>query len=161
MTLDVKGGLTSKAVKVYLTVKVNLTVIEEVAMTADVASQAPAADTATKEKAKEKLRCTFCGKSNFDVRKLIAGPTAFICDECVALCVKICEDDKIPTELNNPELVPTEPLLLILKNAAARDEHLRAALQQMVDVLRKRGVSWARVGEALGASRQAAWDRFS
>jgi hypothetical protein len=117
--------------------------------------QARAAATDTKE-----LRCTFCGKSQFDVRKLIAGPTAFICDECVALCVKICEDDKIPTELQNPEQVPNEPLLLILKNAAARDEHLRVALQRMVDVLRKRGVSWERIGEALGVTRQAAWDRF-
>jgi hypothetical protein len=107
-----------------LTVKVNLTAIEEVAMTAAVATQTPATDTAAKE-----LRCTFCGKSQFDVRKLIAGTTAFICDECVSLCVKICEDDKIPAEIGNPELIPTEALLLILKNAAARDEHLRIALQ--------------------------------
>jgi ATP-dependent Clp protease ATP-binding subunit ClpX len=85
---------------------------------------------------------------------------AFICDECVSLCVKICEDDKIPTEIGNPELIPAQPLLTILKNAAARDEHLRIALQHMADVLRKRGASWAIVGEALGVSRQAAWDRF-
>jgi hypothetical protein len=75
--------------------------------------------------------------------------------------VKICEDDKIPTEIGNPELIPTQPLLTILKNAAAGDEHLRIALQHMVDVLRKRGVSWVVVGETLGVSRQAAWDRFS
>src|SRR5215471_10484978 len=132
-------------------------------MATDVSAQVPATDTqapaAATDRAKE-LRCTFCGKSQFDVRKLIAGPTAFICDECVALCVKICEDDKIPTEMGSPELVPNEPLLLILKNAAALDENLRTALQRMVDVLRKRGVSWARIGEALGVSRQAAWDRF-
>jgi ClpX C4-type zinc finger len=136
-----------------------LTAIEEVAMTADVTpdTQAPAAatDTAAKE-----LRCSFCGKSQFDVRKLIAGPTIFICDECVALCVKICDDDKISTEIGNPEHISNEPLLIILKNAATRDEDLRIALQRMVDVLRKRGVSWERVGEALGVSRQAAWDRF-
>jgi ClpX C4-type zinc finger len=140
-----------------LTVKVDLTVVEVVPMTA-----AGATETAVPERARrDELRCTFCGKSQIDVRKLIAGPTVFICDECVALCVKICEDDDVSTELSNPELVPNEPLLLILKNAATRDEHLRIALQQMVDVLRKRGVSWARIGEALGVSRQAAWDRFS
>ena len=126
-------------------------------MPAEAAMQTPTAERARKDE----LRCTFCGKSQFDVRKLIAGPTVFICDECVALCVKICEDDNVPTEIGNPALVPTEALLLILKNTAARDEHLRIALQQMVDVLRKRGVSWARIGEALGVSRQAAWDRFS
>jgi len=32
------------------------------------------------------LRCSFCGKSQNDVRKLIAGPTVYICDECIELC---------------------------------------------------------------------------
>ena len=35
---------------------------------------------------KKPLLCTFCGKSQHEVRKLIAGPTVFICDECVELC---------------------------------------------------------------------------
>ena len=35
------------------------------------------------------LRCSFCGKIQHEVRKLIAGPTVFICDECVGLCVDI------------------------------------------------------------------------
>jgi hypothetical protein len=121
-----------------------------------------ATETPTRERARrDELRCTFCGKSQFDVRKLIAGPTVFICGECVSLAAKICEDDNISTEIGNPERVPSEALLLILKGAAARDEQLRTALQQMVDVLRKRGVSWAIIGDALGVSRQAAWDRFS
>ncbi len=38
------------------------------------------------------LRCSFCGKSQHDVRKLIAGPSVFICDECVNLCVDLCKD---------------------------------------------------------------------
>jgi hypothetical protein len=62
-------------------------------MTAGDVTQTPATDTAAKE-----LRCTFCRKSKFDVRKLIAGPTAFICDECVAVSAKLCEDDKTPGE---------------------------------------------------------------
>jgi ATP-dependent Clp protease ATP-binding subunit ClpX len=156
--------LDKHTVKAYLTVKVDLTpqrrldadAIEEVAMTAAVETQTPATDTAAKE-----LRCTFCGKSQFDVRKLVAGTTAFICDECVALCVKICDDDEISTDIGNPELIPTETLLVILKNTGARDEQLRTALQHMVDVLHGRGVSWATIGQALGVSRQAAWDRFS
>jgi hypothetical protein len=37
------------------------------------------------------LYCSFCGKSQHEVRKLIAGPTVFICDECVALCTDIVE----------------------------------------------------------------------
>jgi hypothetical protein len=38
------------------------------------------------------LYCSFCGKSQREVRKLIAEPTVFICDECVALCTDIVED---------------------------------------------------------------------
>ena len=41
------------------------------------------------------LYCSFCGKSQHEVRKLIAGPTVFICDECVALCNDIVENDEI------------------------------------------------------------------
>ena len=39
------------------------------------------------------LRCSFCNKSQNDVKKLIAGPTVFICDECVDVCNEIISDD--------------------------------------------------------------------
>ena len=39
------------------------------------------------------LYCSFCGKSQHEVRKLIAGPTVFICDECVDLCNDIIEEE--------------------------------------------------------------------
>jgi hypothetical protein len=39
------------------------------------------------------LRCSFCNKTQDDVRKLIAGPTVYICDECVQVCVDIIADD--------------------------------------------------------------------
>jgi hypothetical protein len=42
----------------------------------------------------EILRCSFCNKDQHDVRKLIAGPTVFICDECVAACNDIIVDDE-------------------------------------------------------------------
>ncbi len=41
------------------------------------------------------LYCSFCGKSQHEVRKLIAGPTVFICDECVGLCNDIIENEEI------------------------------------------------------------------
>ena len=41
----------------------------------------------------EVLRCSFCNKDQNDVRKLIAGPTVFICDECVEVCNDIIADD--------------------------------------------------------------------
>ncbi len=41
---------------------------------------------------KDTIYCSFCGKSQHEVRKIIAGPTVFICNECVDLCVGICDD---------------------------------------------------------------------
>ena len=47
---------------------------------------------------KNTLFCSFCGKSQHEVRKLIAGPTVFICDECVELCMDIIrEENKVVT----------------------------------------------------------------
>ena len=40
------------------------------------------------------LRCSFCNKTQDDVRKLIAGPTVYICDECVDVCVDILADER-------------------------------------------------------------------
>ena len=42
---------------------------------------------------KNTLYCSFCGKSQHEVRKLIAGPTVFICDECVELCMDIIREE--------------------------------------------------------------------
>ena len=42
---------------------------------------------------KNTLFCSFCGKSQHEVRKLIAGPTVFICDECVELCIDIIKEE--------------------------------------------------------------------
>ena len=43
------------------------------------------------------LYCSFCGKSQHEVRKLIAGPTVFICDECVELCMDIIKEENKET----------------------------------------------------------------
>jgi hypothetical protein len=44
----------------------------------------------------KKLRCSFCGKSKDAVAKLISGPAAYICDECVELCNKILAEEAAP-----------------------------------------------------------------
>jgi len=53
------------------------------------------------------LYCSFCGKSQHEVRKLIAGPTVFICDECVELCMDIIKEENKDTFVRNQEGVPT------------------------------------------------------
>jgi ATP-dependent Clp protease ATP-binding subunit ClpX len=56
---------------------------------------------------KNTLYCSFCGKSQHEVRKLIAGPTVFICDECVELCMDIIREETKTTGLKSSDGVPT------------------------------------------------------
>ena len=54
-----------------------------------------------------KLKCTFCGKGQEDVRKLIAGPSVYICDECVDLCNDIIEEEVKEDEVEVLEVLPS------------------------------------------------------
>ncbi|MEJ6477096.1 MAG: ATP-dependent Clp protease ATP-binding subunit ClpX [Octadecabacter sp.] len=56
---------------------------------------------------KNTLYCSFCGKSQHEVRKLIAGPTVFICDECVELCMDIIREETKATGFKAKDGVPT------------------------------------------------------
>ena len=56
---------------------------------------------------KNTLYCSFCGKSQHEVRKLIAGPTVFICDECVELCMDIIREETKSSGLKSSDGVPT------------------------------------------------------
>ncbi|MFD1796314.1 ATP-dependent Clp protease ATP-binding subunit ClpX [Paracoccus aurantiacus] len=62
---------------------------------------------ATETDSKNTLYCSFCGKSQHEVRKLIAGPTVFICDECVELCMDIIREETKSSGLKSGEGVPT------------------------------------------------------
>ena len=57
--------------------------------------------------AKNTLYCSFCGKSQHEVRKLIAGPTVFICDECVELCMDIIREETKTAGLKSSDGVPS------------------------------------------------------
>jgi hypothetical protein len=111
-------------------------------------------------------RCSFCGKSQTEVKTLIAGPGVFICDECVQLCQPIMAKEaatQAQQEVPNPLLpdnAPTEDLLKTLAGYNGAFERVDAAMQDIVDILREREVSWAMIGQALAVSRQAAWKRF-
>jgi len=56
---------------------------------------------------KNTLYCSFCGKSQHEVKKLIAGPTVFICDECVELCMDIIREENKSAMVSSREGVPT------------------------------------------------------
>jgi len=108
---------------------------------------------------RRRLRCSFCGKSAAEVAKLLGGPRVHICDACVAVCNKILE--ATPATFSGWDAMTDGQLLSSLAPAVATVEATRTVLQTQIDVLRRRGISWNAIGEALGMTRQAAWERFS
>jgi ClpX C4-type zinc finger len=110
-------------------------------------------------KLKRRLRCSFCSRSESEGAKLIAGPKVHICDSCVGVCNKILE--ATPPTSGDWTTLSDEQLLAALKPAEATLDAVRSVLQAQIDALRKRGLSWSQIGDALGVSRQAAWERFS
>ena len=61
----------------------------------------------TNKNNKNILYCSFCGKSQHEVRKLIAGPTVFICDECVELCMDIIKEENKDVLIKHQDGLPT------------------------------------------------------
>jgi ATP-dependent Clp protease ATP-binding subunit ClpX len=107
--------------------------------------------------------CSFCFKSQHEVKRLISGPfSIFICDECVDLCNEvIARRPRSSSKSSKPEELPTEFLLERLQAIEDTVQGKGSQLQQAVETLRSREVSWAQIGAALGISRQSAWERFS
>ncbi len=72
---------------------------------------------------KNTLYCSFCGKSQHEVRKLIAGPTVFICDECVELCMEIIREENKTSFMKSKEGVPTpQEIFKVLDDYVRRPE---------------------------------------
>ena len=118
------------------------------------------------KKTKDLLSCSFCGKSQKAVKKLIAGPGVYICDECIALCNGILEEHGTAdtrAAVVGPGLaeMDTDALLSNLAGASTVSRTIDRRFKATVDELRNRGLSWSKIGDALGTSRQAAWERFS
>ena len=82
---------------------------------------------------KNTLYCSFCGKSQHEVRKLIAGPTVFICDECVELCMDIIREETKSTGLKSGEGVPTpREICQVLDDYVIGQEHAKRVLSVAV-----------------------------
>jgi ClpX C4-type zinc finger protein len=114
--------------------------------------------------AEDPLHCSFCLKAASEVDKLIAGPgRLFICNECVALCDEYVagRTPKIDHEQFKIANISSDTLLARLKPIELTLQGMGNQLHTVVEELRGREVSWARIGEALGVSRQSAWERFS
>jgi len=78
---------------------------------------------------KNTLYCSFCGKSQHEVRKLIAGPTVFICDECVELCMDIIREENKSSMVKSGEGIPTpQEILEVLDDYVIGQEHAKRVL---------------------------------
>lgn len=82
---------------------------------------------------KNTLYCSFCGKSQHEVRKLIAGPTVFICDECVELCMDIIREETKSSGLKSSEGVPTpQEICDVLDDYVIGQSHAKRVLSVAV-----------------------------
>ena len=82
---------------------------------------------------KNTLYCSFCGKSQHEVRKLIAGPTVFICDECVELCMDIIREETKSAGLKTGDGVPSpREIMAVLDDYVIGQEHAKRVLSVAV-----------------------------
>ncbi|RID90689.1 ATP-dependent Clp protease ATP-binding subunit ClpX [Gemmobacter lutimaris] len=89
--------------------------------------------TNTGSDSKNTLYCSFCGKSQHEVRKLIAGPTVFICDECVELCMDIIREETKSSGLKSSDGVPTpREICKVLDDYVIGQEHAKRVLSVAV-----------------------------
>jgi hypothetical protein len=107
--------------------------------------------------------CSFCMKPDTQVDKLVAGPAVFVCNECVDLCCQVIAT----APDSNPRVLPWQSadsldhVLAMLPNADAAHAQAEASLAGWVGRARDLGATWAQIGDALGVTRQSAWERFA
>jgi hypothetical protein len=95
------------------------------------------------------LRCSFCGKTEQEIEKL-----------AVEVCRLVMAGSDVPPKEFDPANWPTERLLGALPALDRTIETYREHLTRVVEVLRARDISWSKIAEPLGVSRQSAWERF-
>lgn len=106
--------------------------------------------------------CSFCGKPNTEVKKIVAGPGVRICDECIVLCNDIMSEvEARPDAAPRTSQPSAERLLRWLPSVARTLRSIEADIAAKVAELREQRVAWVRISEALGMAEAEVAERFS
>lgn len=107
--------------------------------------------------------CSFCGTQGTKTTRFAGGLGAMMCMDCLEYYYETFLSPEKTKSITRPpwnEMTDTEmlgKLPLIVESVNQGDKFLRS----WIDLLRERKLSWAQIGQAVGVSRQAAWERFS
>lgn len=82
----------------------------------------------TDTKDTENLSCSFCGKKRFEVKKLIAGPNSYICNECISISYKILNDQEVPEEFDLEQIPSPEEIKTYLDETVISQEYAKEVL---------------------------------
>jgi hypothetical protein len=106
------------------------------------------------------MMCSFCARPASSKRRLVAGPGVAICGDCARSSIKLLSGtDSSPAKVPWATMTDEE-LLAHLPEISAVAAQVEQRLCAWVGIARQRNISWARIGAALGMTRQSAWERF-
>lgn len=106
------------------------------------------------------MMCSFCARSASSARPLVAGPGVAICEDCATSSMQLFSNtDNARAEAPWAAMTDDE-LLAHLPEISAVAAQVEDRLCAWVGTARQRKISWARIGAALGMTRQSAWERF-
>ena len=109
------------------------------------------------------VKCSFCGKTQKEVKKLIAGPGVYICEECIALCNEIIDEEGVVAETPAPPAEPLDPVEVGLRRLNARATLAQRSVDSiapLVRELRGSGVGWPDIADALEVAEAEARSRY-
>jgi len=110
--------------------------------------------------------CSFCGKPNTAVQRLVAGPGVYICNECVDLCATVVAGTARATEQESARRRfefhnrSAEDILAMLPALARSADRVESELAGLISRLRERGTDWQTIAGAMGLSTDDARRRF-
>ena len=106
------------------------------------------------------MMCSFCARSASSACRLVAGPGVAICQDCATSSLQLFSSTDNATAEAPWARMSDDELLAHLPEISAVATQVEERLCAWVGTARHRRISWARIGAALGMTRQSAWERF-